>query len=75
MNTCPKCGHKWHDEKRASGGKARWRGMNKAQRKKAASDAAKARWAKRPNAEVSGGALDASAAKAELNRPCAVRLH
>ena len=49
MNKCPKCGHEWPDSKRASGGKARWRGMSKAQRKQAASNAAKARWANRPN--------------------------
>ena len=59
MNTCPKCGHKWHDEKRASGGKARWRGMSKKQRSQAASDAAKARWAKRSNACVSHPGTDA----------------
>lgn len=46
MNKCPKCGHEWPDDKRASGGKARWQGMSKAERAKAASDAAKARWAK-----------------------------
>jgi hypothetical protein len=46
MNKCPKCGHEWHDEKRASGGKARWQGMSKSERAQAASDAAKARWAK-----------------------------
>ena len=45
MNTCPKCGHSWPDDKRAKGGKARWRGTTKVQRKQAASDAAKARWA------------------------------
>ena len=50
MNTCPKCGHQWPDDKRAKGGKARWRGMSKSQRKQAASDAAKARWARRQNA-------------------------
>jgi hypothetical protein len=49
MNTCPKCGHQWPDDKRAKGGKARWRGMSKAQRKQAASEAAKARWARRQN--------------------------
>jgi hypothetical protein len=49
MNKCPKCGHTWPDAKRASGGKARWHGMTKAQRRKAASDAAKARWANRSN--------------------------
>jgi hypothetical protein len=47
MNACPKCGYKWPDEKRAKGGKARWLGMTKAQRKKAARAAARARWAKR----------------------------
>lgn len=49
MNTCPKCGHQWPDEKRAKGGKARWRGMSKSQRKQSASEAAKARWARRQN--------------------------
>jgi len=39
-------------------GKARWRGMTKAQRKRAASDAAKARWAKSPNAKVELPATD-----------------
>jgi hypothetical protein len=52
MNTCPKCGHKWPDEKRAKGGKARWRGTTKIQRKKAASAAAKARWASKPKMEI-----------------------
>lgn len=55
MNKCPKCGHEWPDDKRAKGGKARWRGMSKTQRKQAASEAAKARWAKRPNAELKRG--------------------
>ncbi len=49
MNKCPKCGHTWPDTKRASGGKARWRGLTKKQRSQAASDAAKARWARTPN--------------------------
>lgn len=49
MNKCPKCGHTWPDAKRASGGKARWHGLTKKQRSQAASEAAKARWAKRPN--------------------------
>lgn len=46
---CPKCGHNFKAVNQAKGGKARWRGMTKAQRKQAASDAAKARWAKSPN--------------------------
>jgi hypothetical protein len=46
MNRCPSCGHEWRDTKRASGGKARWRGLTKEQRSKAASAAAKARWEK-----------------------------
>lgn len=50
---CPKCGHTFKAANQVKGGKTRWAGMNKAQRKQAASDAAKARWAKRPNAEVS----------------------
>jgi hypothetical protein len=49
VNKCPKCGHEWPDNKRASGGKARWRGLTKKQRSQAASDAAKARWARTPN--------------------------
>lgn len=49
---CPKCGYAFKAENQAKGGKARWSGMTKAQRKRAASDAAKARWAKRPNAEL-----------------------
>jgi len=47
MNKCPHCGHEWPDDKRAAGGKARWRGVPKEQRKAAAKNAAKARWAKR----------------------------
>lgn len=50
---CPKCGHNFKSMNQAKGGKARWRGMTKSQRKQAASDAAKARWSKSPNAEVS----------------------
>lgn len=46
---CPKCGHTFKAENQAKGGKARWRGMSKAERKRAASDAAKARWARTPN--------------------------
>jgi len=46
---CPKCGYAFKAENQAKGGKARWSGMTKAQRKRAASDAAKARWAKRHN--------------------------
>lgn len=53
MNKCPKCGHQWPDDKRASGGKARWRGMNKKARSAAAAKAAKARWAKSGKDEVS----------------------
>lgn len=52
MNKCPKCGHTWRDSKRASGGKARWKGMTKAQKREAASKAAKARWANRSNART-----------------------
>jgi len=52
MNKCPECSHEWPDDKRAKGGKARWRGMSKAQRRRAASDAAKARWARTPNDEL-----------------------
>ena len=46
---CPKCGHVFKAENQAKGGKARWRGMTKGQRRKAASEAAKARWARRQN--------------------------
>ena len=49
---CPNCGHNFKAENQAKGGKARWRGMTKAQRKQAASDAAKARWAKSPNTKL-----------------------
>lgn len=56
MNTCPKCGHKFKAENQAKGGKARWRGMTKKARSAAASDAAKARWAKSGNAELSESA-------------------
>lgn len=50
MNKCPKCGHEWPDEKRAAGGKARWKGTKKADRSSAARAAAVARWktSKRP---------------------------
>jgi hypothetical protein len=43
---CPKCGHEWKSENQTAGGKARWSGTTKKQRKAAASAAAKARWAK-----------------------------
>ena len=46
---CPKCAHNFKAVNQAKGGKARWKGMSKKQRKQAASDAAKARWAKSPN--------------------------
>lgn len=46
MNKCPKCGHEWPDEKRASGGKARWAGVDPAERKSVAKMAANARWFK-----------------------------
>jgi len=46
---CPKCHHVFKAVQFIKGGKARWRGMTKKQRKQAASDAAKARWAKTPN--------------------------
>lgn len=49
---CPKCGYTFKAENQAKGGKARWSGMTKAQRKRAASEAAKARWAKRPNDQI-----------------------
>ena len=46
---CPKCGHTFKATNQIKGGKARWSGMSKAQRKQAASAAAKARWARTPN--------------------------
>lgn len=49
---CPKCGHAFKAENQAKGGKARWRGMSKAERKRAASEAAKERWARTPNADL-----------------------
>lgn len=49
MNKCPSCGHQWPDDKRAKGGKARWKGTTKKTRSAAASKAAKARWAKSEN--------------------------
>jgi len=42
-------------ENQAKGGKARWRGMAKGQRRKGASAAARARWARRQNRELSHG--------------------
>jgi len=53
---CPKCGHTFKAQNQVKGGKSRWAGMSKAERKQAASAAAKARWAKSTNAEVSGAA-------------------
>ena len=50
---CPKCGHTFKAENQVKGGKSRWRGMSKAQRKRAASDAAKARWRKAHNDKMS----------------------
>jgi hypothetical protein len=46
MNRCPQCGHEWPDDKRAKGGKARWKGTTKKQRSEQAKKAAEARWAK-----------------------------
>ena len=46
---CPKCGHVFKATNQIKGGKARWSGMSKAERKQAASAAAKARWARTPN--------------------------
>lgn len=48
MAKCPKCGHEWPAENQRKGGKARWQGVPKDQRRQAASAAAKARWAKHP---------------------------
>ncbi len=59
---CPKCGHVFKAENQAMGGKARWRGMTAKQRRKAASDAAKARWARRQNDKVSYHADNAGGA-------------
>lgn len=67
MNCCPKCGHQWPDEKRAKGGKARWRGMTKAQRKQAASESAKARWARRQNVKVSDAPDSAATNRRQSN--------
>lgn len=52
---CPECGHSFKADNQAKGGKARWRGLTKKQRSQAASKAAKARWARTPNGEVSEG--------------------
>jgi hypothetical protein len=49
---CPKCGHTFKATNQIKGGKARWSGMSKAQRKQAASAAAKARWARTPNEKL-----------------------
>lgn len=46
---CPKCGHTFKAENQVKGGKSRWRGMTKTERKQAASAAAKARWSRRSN--------------------------
>lgn len=46
---CPKCGHTFKAANQVKGGKSRWRGMSKAERKQAAKDAANARWAKSAN--------------------------
>jgi hypothetical protein len=54
---CPKCGSVFKADNQAKGGKARWRGMSKGQRKQAASEAAKARWARRQNAPCGGSAV------------------
>jgi len=48
MHKCPKCGHEWPDDKRASGGKARWKGTKKKDRSSAARAAALARWKTKP---------------------------
>lgn len=67
---CPKCGHNFKAENQAKGGKARWRGMTKKARSAAAADAAKARWAKSGNAEVSeGGTRDSRIETAAQSRP------
>lgn len=52
MNKCPNCGHEWPDDKRAKGGKARWKGTTKKTRSAAAAKAAKARWQKSENDEM-----------------------
>jgi hypothetical protein len=49
---CPKCGHNFKAVNQTKGGKARWRGMTKSQRKQAASAAAKARWSKSTNEKL-----------------------
>lgn len=63
MNECPKCGHQWPDDKRAKGGKARWRGMNKKARSSAAAKAAKARWAKSGNGALCEGGTQSAELK------------
>lgn len=52
---CPKCGYTFKAENQVKGGKSRWRGMTKDQRKRAASEAAKARWAKSGNVRLNCG--------------------
>ena len=43
---CPKCGYKFTSENQVKGGKARWRGMTKEQRRLVAKKAAEIRWRK-----------------------------
>lgn len=58
---CPKCGHEWPNKNQSKGGKARWKGTTKKQRSKAASDAAKARWIRLQNTEISRREADSDA--------------
>ena len=57
MNKCPKCGHEWADKGRTKGGKARWKGTTKKTRSAAASKAAKARWQKSENTQLTDTVL------------------
>lgn len=45
--TCSNCGHVQESDMQRNGGKARWKGVSKAERSEILSLAAKARWAKR----------------------------
>ena len=42
---CPKCHHEFKSENQAKGGRARWRGVSRADRTEANRKAAQARWA------------------------------
>jgi len=55
MTKCPKCGHTFKAKNQVKGGKSRWAGMSKSERKQAASAAAKARWARTHNDALCDG--------------------